>query len=239
MNRDEQLSRMTAKPPDYFRQRGLAALYPHEIGGGTWIGINEAGMTFALINWYSQPQRPASETSSRGTVIPELLGTENSGEAEKALQGLSVHQMNPFRLILVSPAEQCLQEWRSDGTSLERTVLSWKKHHWFSSGFDEAEANRVRRLTCQRAAAESGADSLSWLRRLHRSHHPGKGAFSMCMHRMDARTVSYTEISVSGSAAIMVYHDGPPCMQGMHLTKSLRLRLNEECSNCVKGFAVR
>jgi hypothetical protein len=38
----------------------------------------------------------------------------------------------------------------------------------------------------QRAGRQHSADSLDWLRRLHRSHSPQAGPFSTCMHRSDA-----------------------------------------------------
>ena len=42
--------------------------------------------------------------------------------------------------------------------------------------------------------------SLAWMRRLHRSHVPAPGPFSICVHREDARTVSYTEIEAASGA---------------------------------------
>ncbi len=221
MNRDELLSRPAALPPSIHRCGGLAALYPHELHGGTWAGINESGLTLALINWYSQPQ--LAGTLSRGEVIPALLAEETAGEAEVRLKALPLSRMNPFRLIIVSPSEKRLQEWRSSGSLLEGSALPWEKCHWFSSGFDEEQANHVRRLTCGDAAGEADADTLPWLRRLHRSHVPTNGAFSLCMHRADACTVSCTEISLNSTGAVMAYHAGPPCCSGPPFTMSLRL----------------
>ena len=51
MNRDERLSRASALPPEVFERDGLAMLYPREMSGGTWIGVNSAGAAFSLINW--------------------------------------------------------------------------------------------------------------------------------------------------------------------------------------------
>lgn len=229
MNRDEQVTRIPALPPAHFQHGKMTALYPHEPGSGTWVGVNEAGMTFALINWHSQPQRAASEMLSRGKVIPALTATGDSREAERVLCDLPLIRMNPFRLILVSLAEQCLREWRWDGTHLRGTTLPWSRHHWFSSGLNEMEANRVRQLTCEHAARQSVPEPLLWLRHLHQTHYPKKGAFSICMHRTDAQTVSYVEISATWSDATvtMTYQNGPPCLQAPFVTSALRLRVNE------------
>jgi hypothetical protein len=49
------------------------------------------------------------------------------------------------------------------------------------------------------------------LRRLHRSHSPEAGPFSTCMHRSDAATVSYTEITAFSRKARLRYHAAAPC----------------------------
>lgn len=223
MNRDEQLSRRAALPPGIAKRGALRALYPRELSGGTWIGVNEAGIAFALINWYSQPQRKGADTISRGEVIPALLAADTAAEAEALLASLDVAEMNPFRLIVASNSERVLQEWRSIGGRIEGVSMPWKRAHWFSSGFDEAEAGRVRALTCARAARLSPPDSAAWLRELHGSHHPSKGAFSICMHRIDACTVSCTELSVDKASAAMRYAAGPACERGPRFAKTLRL----------------
>jgi hypothetical protein len=223
MNRDEELSRMAALPPALRRCGSLRALYPHELSGGTWIGVNEATVGFALVNWYAKPRRNGADAVSRGIVIPELLSARGVEEASARLAALPRERMNPFRLIMVSAPEKRIVEWRAEGGALKLLHLPWARQHWFSSGFDEAGANRWRRIACLREAELSSSDSPGWLRRLHRSHHPTKGAFSICMHRVDACTVSFTELSVNASAAAMVYHAGPACKRGPRFTKTLRL----------------
>ena len=61
--------------------------------------------------------------------------------------------------------------------------------------------------------------SLSSLRRLHRSHLPKRGPFSICMHRPDAMTISYTEVAVSKQRATMRYKSAPPCSNGANVTR--------------------
>src|SRR6478736_5938086 len=69
MNRDERLTRELALAPTAIIASGLPAVYPREQGGGTWIGSNSSGITFALLN-----QNPGSHAQmkerSRGGVIP-------------------------------------------------------------------------------------------------------------------------------------------------------------------------
>ena len=64
MNRDEKLTRVAALPPAQYRLCTRDTLFPSEPNGGTWIGINDANTTFALVNWYSVPARVAAERSA-------------------------------------------------------------------------------------------------------------------------------------------------------------------------------
>ena len=223
MNRDERLSRLSALPPEVFERDGLAMLYPRELSGGTWTGINSAGMAFSLINWYSQPDCAFGNPVSRGEVVRALLSARNCEAAASLLGELPLKRMNPFRLMVVSASERSLTEWHSSGGDLERFTLPWKRHHWFSSGLDERKANQVRRRVCARIHGDSL--DLPSLRKLHRSHAPKAGPFSLCMHRNDACTVSYTEISVRGPMATTYYVAGPPCSRSPRFKASLALEV--------------
>jgi len=69
MNRDEQLTGAVGLPPCESIVYGRRVLAPSEPGGGTWILLNESGVTFALINWYSISSRVKIKTVSRGEVV--------------------------------------------------------------------------------------------------------------------------------------------------------------------------
>ena len=211
MNRDEQRTRAKALPPDVYECGSLRALYPSESSGGTWIGLNEAGLTIALINWYSKPQLSDTPTFSRGEIIPKLLASSSIHEAELLLINLPLTQFNPFRLIMISAKDDSIDEFRSDTRSLERVSFPWETHQWFSSGFDEQEAMLKRAETCTREFSSTMSYSQATLRRLHQSHLPEKGPYSICMHREDACTVSYTEVIVKSQTISIAYLEGAPC----------------------------
>jgi hypothetical protein len=220
MNRDESLSRVSALPPEVLGRDGLSMLCPRELSGGTWIGVNSAGMAFSLINWYSQPDCAFGNPVSRGQVVRALLSARSQAAAASLLRELPLQRMNPFRLMVVSSSERSLTEWRSGGGDLEPFDLPWKRHHWFSSALDEGKANRIRRRVCARIDDDLDLPSL---RKLHRSHAPKAGPFSLCMHRKDACTVSYTEINVRGPMATTYYIAGPPCSKSLRFKASLDL----------------
>lgn len=211
MNRDEKLTRAIGLPPKKKQANGCSVICPSEPGGGTWITVNDHGATFALINWYSILTRVVGKAVSRGEVVSYVSTARSPDFADAALAKLPLSRMNPFRLVGIFPKTREIVEWRWNLKKLERKNLRWKTQQWISSGFDEPTAQRVRGKTFQRSRRQLSAGRLDWLRGLHRSHSPASGPFSTCMHRADAATVSYTEVTVSSQQAMLHYHSGAPC----------------------------
>lgn len=184
-------------------------------------------------------REPTNERLSRGLVVKELAGKSTADKIAAALKVLRLRELRPFRLIAIVPRERRLTEWRWDLQRLRRRDHEWQRQHWFSSGFDERTAERVRAKVC--ASFVAGGDdpgnktatagvnatgySLNWLRQLHRSHTPKRGPLSICMHRTDASTVSYTEVAVSRQRATMRYKAGPSCSNGADVTRTISLAL--------------
>ncbi len=220
MNRDESLQRISANPPDVFTGAGHTMLYPTEPAGGTWVGVNDVGLTLALINWYAPSggdtcnfcgYRDARASVSRGIVVPCLLSVTTLSEVRKRIAHLPLGNIAPFRLLAFSPRERLVGEFRWERQTLDEVPHTWAPRHWFSSGYDEPRAQHERGRIASAAWCEPRAGSLDWLRRLHASHEPARGPFCFCMHRQDAASVSYTEVVVTAKTATMRYHDGPLC----------------------------
>lgn len=211
MNRDEKLARPAGLPPETKKLNGSAVLCPSERSGGTWIAVNDQGVSHALINWYAITARVEGNPLSRGKVVNCVSTAAAPEVAAAALALLPLNRINPFRLIGIYPATRQAVEWRWNLKKLVRRNHRWKTQQWISSGFDEPMAQRVRSRVFRQAQRQSSAGSLDWLRRLHRSHSPQAGPFSTCMHRSDAATVSHTEIAVSSRAAEMLHRPGSPC----------------------------
>lgn len=225
MNRDEQRTRATAKPAARHRLEDRDALFPSEPGGGTWIGVNDSGVTLALINWYSVAARVQARAVSRGEVVRWTLRFNSPGLVSSGLEELCLAKLNPFRLLGVFPAVQAVVEWRWNLRGLERLVHTWQTNTWISSGFDEPGAQRTRLQKFTEMLRQRSAKTTGWLRRLHRSHAPQRGPYSTCMHREDAATVSYTEVAVSNRSATLRYKPGPPC--GTAPARTLHLQLKQ------------
>lgn len=211
MNRDEKLARVAGRPPRLVARNGRKVVCPAEPGGGTWIAVNDAGVTLALINWYAVACSVPRNAVSRGEVVKTACAAITKDDADRALARLPLKRINPFRLISVFPAARKVVEWRWDLHTLAQLNHPWLAQQWISSGLNEPAAQHTRSATFQQARRQASFGTLAWLRRLHRSHTPQWGPFSTCMHRADAATVSYTEVVLTRRKAVLRYHAGPPC----------------------------
>jgi hypothetical protein len=212
MNRDEQRTRPAALPPEIFNGGYAQAIYPREVGGGTWIACNSLGNLFALLNWYSAvTDALGPKIKTRGELIPKLVYELDSRSTANRLAGNDFTGMHPFRLVGAFSGEKVLCEWRWDGNHLDCLCFAWGRTHWFSSSLSDSSAAHLRGRAC--AAAKSGGTiaTRDWLRRVHNSHDPEPGPYSICMHRPDAATVSYTQVEFTPREIFVEYVAGPPC----------------------------
>ncbi len=209
MNRDEQRTRPLALPPTLHQCGQLSAWYPSEPGGGTWIGINSRGLALALLNSYGHPQRPGCV--SRGHLIPRLLRLPDLSVVDQDLTASDLDRINPFRLLAWDPMVRQAREFSWNGQNLFRAGFAWQTAHWFSSAFDEPGVITARTAAAAEAVKATDVGTLGWARRLHASHAPERGPYSICMHRPDAKTVSYTEITWHGGHVQIDYLGNSPC----------------------------
>ena len=212
MNRDEKIARGAGMPTEIHEFEGAKAIYPTDGEGGTWFATNEYGIALALLNWNDvAPRGTGAKTQSRGRVIPALIDSRSLSDLHEVLDVSNFKGMMPFRLVGVFASEQKIWEWRWDSTQLEVQVHEWKSRHWFSSSLSDNRAGNLRGTACRDAHHESDAGSVPWLRRLHASHAGGPGPFSLCVHRQDVRTLSYSEVMVTPASVQMGHFQGSPC----------------------------
>lgn len=226
MNRDELLTRPSAALPQVHERDGMEIAYPQESSRGTWIACNSQGNLLALLNWNDVDNTSTGEKrKTRGSVIPELISETNLIATDSHYQHLNLDGVFPFRLVGIFWKERTINEWRWDGAGKQKLQFPWGRKHWFSSSLSDASAERERGRICEAGASDSAVGSKAWLRNLHRSHVHTPGPFSICVHRPDAATVSYTEIRCNGSLISMSYRVGNPCLRkGFDSVTSLALR---------------
>ena len=210
MNRDEKITRGHAIPPSLVESGSSQAVYPQDVEGGTWIGASSRGITFALLNW--NDVRSFRKTRSRGSVIPSLIGSSSMRNAHATLEQLEFQGVLPFRLIGFFPAERHITEWRWNQDTLQHEGIPWYRRQWCSSGLSDEEATRRRGLAYVCAQQEADRDSVAWLRRLHAVHDAEERRLSICVHRADVQTLSYSEVICTTELLNCNYLAGSPCL---------------------------
>jgi hypothetical protein len=215
MNRDEQWERGRKSFPPTVTQD---AIFPRDEKGGTWIAVNAFGMAFAILN---RNGTSFSKTRSRGDVIPQLLRSDTLSAAYDRTRSLQLEGTLSFTLLIFSSEDQQVSEQVWDGQGLSSASHPWALRHWFSSGLSDEEANRHRSRIVLDSESEVDFASPAWLRRLHRTHGNAPGPFSICVHREQVGSVSYTEVTTDPEQITMSYLTGPPCQnqsEGIRLT---------------------
>jgi len=243
-NRDEQRAREAATPPALGERDGITYLAPRDgRAGGSWIAANEHGLAVCLLNHYPRPSPPAPELRvSRGELVLSLMACADL-EAARAL--VKADALTPYRpcivLLFFRPTGATVaalpERFAWDGSGVEHRVLERMRPQTSSSFMTEAVIDS-RLALFDRLPVRSESDYASEptsplpedLIAYHRSHHPTKGAYSVCMHRPDAHTVSFTRLLIGSDQVTMDYTPISPCKSAA--AKNVRTTMD-----LVSGFA--
>jgi len=234
-NRDERHTRTYAAPPSLRETRGVRFVAPTDGDcGGSWIGVNEAGLSLCLLNVY-EDARPsthdttqgdvtrADEYRSRGLLLTDLSDCLSVAHVRARLSCADLSCYRPFTLAVLSPHEPTLLvhwangEMTFDGAGDASMPLT-------SSSFRGAEVSATRRSLFRRMVRESGALTPALLEEFHETHEPARGPFSVCMHREDAATVSFSRVNVREGVAEFIYKPLSPCAHARAVRVELSLR---------------
>lgn len=199
-NRDELRTRSRGEAPRVVQSvGGRQILMPRDPdAGGTWMGVNDAGVIVALLNNYPFHTSRRPGQVSRGQLVVELLSQADSAAHCMALleqMDRSVYQ--GFLLFSLGRTDGPLaREW--DGAALSELPLDGAGglHVLTSSSFrrEECEAFRVDLFAGQ-------SRERATLKQKHGSFHPEDPALGPLMVRDDAATDSVTEVVVGPNNA--------------------------------------
>ncbi len=221
-NRDEQKTRPRAALPSEFLTKGVRFICPIDPqGGGTWCATNEYGFTFALLNFY-QGRFPKGKLRSRGELVKNAAQFNRVEHVEQYLASVDLNKYPPFSFLIFSPFSTSVSLLRWTGKSLEASI----QESPLISSAKYFERVRESRLNLYQATLYRDGEytpTKSDFIALHKSHEPERSAYSMCMHRDEAQTVSFSCVEVAGECAEYWYSDGPPCEAPLGKVASLRL----------------
>lgn len=147
-NRDELDSRGPEISPVIRMQDSVRTVAPRDSEqGGTWISLNEFGLTACLLNYYPGPSPVTSDREaeatfrSRGELPDRVANVKALHEVRSRIQKLDLQAYRPFHLVAVASEGEGL--WcRWDGTAL---VIETAPSFLTSSSFRTLEVERIRR----------------------------------------------------------------------------------------------
>lgn len=205
-NRDENRSRSHALPPREVRAGGRRAVMPIDpASGGTWIGMNDAGLVVCLLNRTLATERPGpAHPRSRGEIIAGLLAARDVEGALAAAGAIDVRRFPLFRLVLAQAERTVVLA--SGGEELETQLDTRETGPVMvtSSGLGDHLVEGVRRELFVDAFAGSG-EVCGLQDRFHAHHWQDRRHLSVLMSRGEARTVSRTVVEVREGEATMQY----------------------------------
>lgn len=208
-NRDEKRNRLPALGPSVRRASGVRYIAPSDgNAGGSWIAVNEYGLTLALLNRHDANQTAAR--LSRGYLTLALADARCIEEAGERIRRADLSRFPGFTLAAFEAGKPCMVfEW--DGHDLAATRNAEHRMPLTSSSFDPEAVTQSRTAEFSRQERTAGHRDANLLADFHRSHNPTPSAYSTCMHRPDAQTVSFTRIRVTGAEVNLFYSPAAPC----------------------------
>jgi Transport and Golgi organisation 2 len=214
MNRDERRLRPVAHPPAAHQTRTGHALWPTDPeGGGTWIAVTDAGLALLMLNVDGTRRLP--QLLSRGVLIPALASLRSIEELLRVWPQLDVTAFAPFRLLAVSREQLAVC---ATGRRAPMLVSADRPRVYASSALGDAEAESARGELFGRLL-RTAEDAWSAQTRFHQHAWPDRRDVSVMMSRVDACTVSQTEVLLTKTAVSLAYR---PVVDGWPVTTTER-----------------
>jgi uncharacterized protein with NRDE domain len=208
-NRDERLDR-PARGPGLWPGARLPLAAPQDLeAGGTWLGVNGAGLLAAVTN-RSGADRDESRRS-RGLLVLDALEAHSAEEAADSMTRLPRDAYNPFNLMLADGRDAFVVSYQGK----PRVAVLDRGPHVIGNADPDARSipKLARLLESSRAAIRgSSQDALEALAGLCREH--GAGASPLedtCIHAGGYGTRSSTLLRLGTLEPAWWFADGPPC----------------------------
>jgi hypothetical protein len=144
-------------------------------------------------------------------------------EVNEMVSAADLAPYSPFTLAVMEPGHStCVMEW--DG--LEKVIVSHGEPYMplVSSSFDPEGVRKKRRAEFTHRLDAAGRLDSSVLFAFHESHGRKGDAYSPCMHRPDARTVSFSWIRVTCQTVQFFYTPESPCKWSPGQGQTLELK---------------
>jgi uncharacterized protein with NRDE domain len=175
--------------------------------GGTWIGLNAAGVFAAITN--RAGGAPDRSRRSRGELVRQALALSEAAAASTAFVGLRAEDYNGFHLLVGDRRSLvCLV---GTGAGVRTMALEPGVHVVTERSFDAAPTTRP---ALARSLLASGAITLDALRGVL-AHHAEPAFEGLCVHLdgmgYGTRSSTILQLGAADSAVELLHAEGPPC----------------------------
>lgn len=211
-NRDERHERAEAAPPAVHERAGVRFVAPTDPdGGGTWIAVNERGLSLCLLNGYAADDdlHPSEAFTSRGRLVLDLADAATAGDVVARLADRPLDAFRSFRLLVLdrdAPPRAAI--WSRAAATLSEETPDLPL---VSCPVRTDEVRATRRAALDRLVAAHGALDAAVLADFHRSRHAEEWIWSVSMHHDVAATRSHSHVRVTPGAVTFTYTPGRPC----------------------------
>ena len=211
-NRDEHLDR--ASSPPRLWPGPMPFLAPRDdVAGGTWLGVNAAGVFVGITNRYLGPKDDARV--SRGALVTSALALPSARAIHDAMATVPASRHNAFHLVYADAHDVLVTA--SNGTQIAQLTLGKGVHaiteRSFGAGTDATRRARID-AAWSRLAPTSTLE-LDRLSQLLTEHDDTDLLGATCMHVPGLRygTRSGTAIALADvpTRSRMLWAAGPPC----------------------------
>jgi hypothetical protein len=195
-NRDESPLRNTIHPMAY-NIHGVDLIFPKDkVAGGTWFGLNAKQRTICLLNGgFSEHKREAVYRMSRGTVVTDLLASE---DILVAIDTYNFKGIEPFTLIVVDwSRELALYELVWDGSILHYSEKPLAPKIWSSSSLYSDEIKKKRESWFSEFIFKNRNPSEDSLLEFHKTAGEGSIESDLIIDRGFVKTKSISQLSRS------------------------------------------
>jgi uncharacterized protein with NRDE domain len=210
-NRDEFAGRPARGPALRETEHGVVVAPLDAQAGGTWLGVNPAGMFAAVTNRRSDAPDPRRR--SRGFLVLDALGAASAAEAAAAALETPPGAYNPFNLFVADRERAFAISYAEAPRCIE---LAPGPHVIGNADLGAQPPPKVARLADRiaRLADARGDSLLERLADLCRGHDGGGAPTDdTCVHAGSYGTRSSTllRLAEAASESELLYADGAPC----------------------------
>lgn len=200
MNRDDAPARAEASPRVWDDGACRFAAPIDLEAGGTWIGVNAAGVAACLLNRYDDAPKGVR---SRGDVVPAALNTSKLDSASAAVEALALRGYSPFTCLIVSLDGAACIDWT--GAQCRKREFHHPTPWMMTSSSWRFEAVSAWRQALFEDILVRSQPSHAALSDFHCAIRDGEEAWAPMMRREDAHTKSVTQIILRPQDAELRY----------------------------------